>query len=53
MPKEAFAAIRRVGVVPGVKTDSQRLVMNSAMVAGVYEFEGLSTAEVYDLGTTV
>ena len=32
VPKVALVAIRRVGVGPGVKTDSQRLVMNVAIL---------------------
>jgi len=35
-PKEAFVAIRRVGVVPGVKTEDQRFSKKVAIFAFFY-----------------
>lgn len=38
MPKVAFVAINRVGVAPGVKTDPQRSLIKSAILAKIEPF---------------
>lgn len=48
-----FVAIRRVGVGPGVKMDSKRLVMKAAMIAYVWECACRGMVGVYADGLVV